>query len=156
MKSSNKIATPNFDRISPQYCINAKLRRLHRLIDSAYQKKIKPFGLRGSMLSILFIIGKQQYINQKTIADMLVLDPSTMSRDLKKLKDKGWVRSLKGQDPRHSELELTQEGFALLEEVVPVWEKLHHSIEAILGQFNIQQIDVLTAAIQANLEELKN
>ena len=148
MGKASETPTPNFDRIHPSECINAKLRKLHRLINAAYQQKIQPFGLRGSMLSILFIIGKQRFVNQKTIADALVLDQSTMSRDLKKLVEKGWVKSRKGIDPRHSELELTTEGYLLLEEVVPVWEKLHHSVEQILGQFNIQQIDVLTKAIQ--------
>lgn len=155
MKNDTTMVTPNFDRINPQLCINAKLRRLHRLIDAVYQKKIRPFGLRGSMLSILFIIGKREHINQKAIADMLVLDQSTMSRDIKRLKDKGWVAIIKGQDARHSELQLTPEGKVLLEEIAPVWEQLNHSIHQILGQFNIQQIDVLTATIQANIENLK-
>ena len=156
MNSSDKTISPNFDRINPQFCVNAKLRRLHRLIDSAYQQKIKPFGLRGSMLSILFIIGKRKHINQKNIAEMLVLDQSTMSRDLKKLKDKGWVSARRGQDPRHSELELTATGYALLEEIAPVWEQLNHSMQTTLGQFNIQQMDVITAASQDNLEHLKS
>ena len=44
------------------------------------------------MLSILFIIGKKKHINQKSVADALVLDQSTISRDLKKLIQKGWVQ----------------------------------------------------------------
>lgn len=153
--SFNKIPTPNFDRINPSTCMNGKLRKLHRLINSAYQEKINPFGLRGSMLSILFIIGKRPSVNQKTIADALILDQSTMSRDLKKLVKNGWVCIEKGQDSRHSELFLTDEGYQLLERVTPVWETLHHKVENILGTFNIQQVDVLIAALQKNLPHLK-
>ena len=91
MKKSNLVESPNFDKIDPRQCINAKLRKLHRLINAAYQEKIKPFELRGSMLSILFIIGKIPKINQKQIADQLVLDASTMSRDIGYLIKKGWV-----------------------------------------------------------------
>ncbi len=151
-----KIPTPHFDRIQPQYCINAKLRRLHRLINSAYQQKINPFGLRGSMLSILFIIGKKKHVNQKFIAEKLVLDQSTMSRDLKKLVNQGLVLVSKGEDTRHSVLELSNKGYELLEEITPVWEELHHSVEEILGKFSIQQLDVMTEAIRTNLVELKN
>lgn len=151
--------TPNFDRINPAGCVNAKLRRLHRLINSVYQQKINPFGLRGSMLSILFIIGKNNKqnkpVNQKTLAEILVLDASTMSRDLKKLVNKGWVKISRGEDSRNSELALTKEGFMLLEEVSPVWEALHHKVEALLGEYNIQQIDMVTRAIQNNLDSLK-
>lgn len=108
------------------------------------------------MLSILFIIGKQKHINQKTVADLLVLDPSTMSRDLGKLVVKGWVTMTKGDDPRHSELELTGKGFALLEKVTPIWISLHQKVDSILGKFNIQQIDMITHAIHSNLDELHN
>ncbi len=156
-----KIPTPNFDRIQPGHCVNAKLRRLHRLINSAYQKKINPFGLRGSMLSILFIIGKSAArgvnVNQKQIADMLVLDPSTMSRDLKRLEEKGWVRRVKGEkDARVSNLEMTDSGYLLLEEVSPVWEKLHQKVENVLGMHNITQITILAEAIKNNLDFIEN
>lgn len=147
--------TPNFDKIDPRVCVNAKLRKLHRLLNTAYQNKINPFGLRGSMLSILFIIGKRKGVNQKTIADALVLDQSTMSRDLKKLIQKGWVAKSTGKDSRYSQLALTQEGHALLEEVTPIWEALQNKITTILGDFNVQQIDQITGAIKANLTELK-
>ncbi len=155
MPTSKKIATPNFDRINPATCINAKLRKLHRLINSAYQAKIRPFGLRGSMLSILFIIGKKKGISQKTLADILVLDASTMSRDLKKLVHKSWVQVDKGSDSRVSELSLTKEGYLLLEQVSPIWEELHHRVESILGSFNIQHIDNITHAIQSELVKIK-
>ena len=117
--------------------------------------KFKSFGLRGSMVSILFIIGKRKGINQKSIADALVLDQSTMSRDLKKLVNNGWVKIKKGEDPRQSQLELTKEGCELLEEVSPLWHELHTKVEGILGSFNIQQIDNITEAIKANLDDLK-
>ena len=147
--------TPNFDRIKPQLCINAKLRKLHRLLNSAYQSKINPFGLRGSMLSILFIIGKKKHINQKHIADALVLDQSTISRDLKKLIQKGWVKKSTGLDSRNAELELTDAGHQLLEEVAPIWEALHQKVETILGAYNIQQIDQIIGAISTNLSKIK-
>ncbi|MFT6810250.1 MAG: DNA-binding MarR family transcriptional regulator [Saprospiraceae bacterium] len=58
------------------------------MVDGAYQSKLIAFGLKGSMLSILFIIGKQELVSQKFIADILLLDQSTMSRDIKKLVSK--------------------------------------------------------------------
>lgn len=147
--------TPNFDRIDPRVCVNAKLRKLHRLLNSAYQQKINPFGLRGSMLSILFIIGKRKDVNQKMIADALVLDQSTISRDLRKLVQKGWVVISKGADSRNSQLALTDLGYQLLEEVTPVWEALQAKITTLLGEYNIQQIDQIIGAINTNLENIK-
>ncbi len=157
MNSEKKSPSPNFDRIDPRTCLNAKLRKLHRIINAAYMSNLKPFGLRGSMLSILFIIGKRPGVNQKAIADILILDQSTMSRDLKKLIEKGWVDFFKGgEDARNKQLQLTNAGIELLEEVTPVWERMHHSVEEILGKHNIQQIDSITAAISTHVDEIKN
>ena len=156
MKSFKKIDTPNFDRIDPRTCMNGKLRKLHRLINSAYMSNLKPFGIRGSMLSILFIIGKMPGVNQKFIADKLILDQSTMTRDIKKLENKGWVVKKVGSDSRQKALELTDNGYQLLEEITPIWEKMHHTVESILGQYNIQNVDQIMSAIQSNLENIKN
>ena len=110
---------------------------------------LKPYGLKGSMLSILFVIGKQALINQKRLAEVLVLDQSTMSRDLKKLKTRQLVRSKPGADSRSKELTLTTKGYKLIEEISPKWEKLHHQMDNTLGQFNSKQIDILLAAIKS-------
>lgn len=149
-----EISTPNFDSISPQACINAKIRRLHRMLNNIYQARINPFGLKGSMLSILFMIGKHSTINQKTIAEKLVLDQSTVSRDLKKLEANRWINIYKGDDPRHSDLKISKEGYELLEKVSPVWEETHEKVHRLLGDYNIQQIDLISTAIQDNMDYL--
>lgn len=143
-----KPATPRFDNIQPTGCVNAKLRRLHRMLNQHYQKAYKPFGLQGTMVPIMFMVGKNPGINQKTVASRLVLDPSTMSRDIQMLHKKGWLTVNKGADPRHSELYVTTEGYKVLEKVAPVWQELHSKTSALLGTFNIQLIDQLITAIQ--------
>lgn len=154
--SETKPSTPNFDRINPALCINAKLRKLHRLINQVYQSKINAFGLKGSMLSILFIIGKKKRVHQKLLSQMLVLDQSTMSRDLKKLAEKGWVKSVVGEhDARQKDLMLTNEGYELLEKVTPVWESLHQKVDQLLGEFNVKHIDVLIHTIHSSIDSLK-
>lgn len=155
MKKAVTIPTPHFDRVSPQSCINGKLRKLQRIVNAVYQPALTPFGLRGSMLSILFVIGKQKRINQKTLSEILFLDPSTMSRDMKKLQEKGWVLFDRGDDQRNSVLSLSRKGYQLLEEVSPVWQKIHEKVGNLLGQYQLQVLDQITHAVQSNLQNLK-
>jgi len=150
----NSIPTPNFDEIHPLTCINGKLRKLHKLINTAYKNAYKPFDLRGSMVSILFVIGKRRGISQKEIATTLLLDESTMSRDLQKLVKRGLVQINKNTGTAKSAAELTKEGCLLLEEIAPIWHQLHQKVATILGAFNIQQIDAITAAIRINIDDL--
>lgn len=145
-----KIPTPNFDAINPAICINAKIKRLHRLLGAVYDAQYRPFGLKGSMVSILFIAGKRKRINQKTLAALLILDPSTMSRDLKRLTEKGWIQIEKGEDARQSEVILTKAGYELLEKISPVWQQTHDKVQSILGTYSVHQLDVITNAIREN------
>jgi DNA-binding MarR family transcriptional regulator len=155
MDSTNIISTPNFDKINPISCINGKLRKLHKLINTSYMDIYKPYGLRGSMVSILFVIGKRKGISQKDVAEALLLDQSTMSRDLKKLVHKGWVIINKSSDSRKSALSLSKNGCLLLEEIAPLWHELHTKVSLLLGSFNIHTIDNITTAIRTNQKNLK-
>lgn len=144
-----------FDEIAPQYCVNARIRRLHRTIDGAYQQMMRPYSLRGSMLSILFIVGKRQNTNQKTLSTMLVLDESTISRDLKKLIERGLISYSVGSDNRNKELELTSNGVLLVNEIAPQWNRLHQLFENVLGEEHNKMIDEITERIKTGVEQLK-
>ena len=85
MKIIKTIETPEFDSISPKACVNGKVRRLSRIVASVYDNMLRPHGLQGSQLTILFVIGKRVSIPQKAICDALYFDQSTMSRDIAKL-----------------------------------------------------------------------
>ncbi len=150
-----KVVTPNFDRVNPAECINAKLRKLQRKVAALYEAKLRPFNLEGSMLAILFLVGKMPGINQKTVAEKLVIDPSTMSRDAKKLVKRGLIQVEKGGDPRNSELMLTAQGYGLIEEVSPIWEAMHLKVSELFGRFSIQQLDSMAEAINQNIVALQ-
>lgn len=151
-----KILTPNFDSINPVTCINAKVKRLHRLLGAVYDRQYQQFDLKGSMVSILFIVGKRKKINQKTLAGLLLLDPSTMSRDLKRLMGKGLLEMEKGKDARHLEVMLTNAGYELLEKISPVWQQTHDEVQSILGTYSVHQLDVITNAIRENFDFKKD
>ncbi len=155
MNEKNHLPTPAFDLINPASCVNGKLRKLHRMINALYMQRFKPYDLRGSMVSILFIIGKMPGIHQKKLSEMLVLDQSTMSRDLKKLLNRNLIQFLETPDARMKALQLSPEGCELIEEISPVWNEIHTKVHSLLGDFNIQQIDQITKAIRSNFNELE-
>lgn len=149
-----KPSTPNFDEIDPRTCINGKLRKLHRMLNATYQQMMRPYGLRGSMLSILFLIGKRPGIHQRAVAERLVLDESTMSRDLKKLQERGLLLAEKSaKDSRQKEVQLTAAGYELVEDITPKWTILHHRMESALGTFSLQQIDQISHILREELKE---
>ncbi len=141
-----------FNKVDPRECINGKVRRLQKMIYNYYQKELKPFNVKGSMLSILFIIGKRKDVNQKSIYNQLILDPSTMSRDIKKLKERGFIEIRKGEDSRNTIINITRKGEEFLEEVSPVWRQLHHNVAEVLGPSNIKALDRILNKAYAHLK----
>ncbi|GAB5539973.1 MAG: hypothetical protein Salg2KO_20760 [Salibacteraceae bacterium] len=112
---------------------------------------MQPYGLKGSMLSILFIIGKQKP-NQKRIASQLVLDESTVSRDLKKLEGLGYIKRERGVDARKIQLNITPAGLDLLNKISPKWAALHDEVSALIG---LERLSVLDS-IMESLEQMNH
>jgi DNA-binding MarR family transcriptional regulator len=99
------------------------------------------------MLSILFMIGKTD-ANQKLISNQLVLDESTMSRDIKKLESMHLIERAKGVDARHTVLTISDSGSDLLDEVAPKWQALHDRMIERIGQENITALDQIMASLE--------
>jgi DNA-binding MarR family transcriptional regulator len=155
MSQPSSLSTPAFDAVDPRMCVNGKVRKLSRLVASVYDAMLRPHGLQGSQLSILFVIGKLQPVNQKAICERMFMDQSTMSRDVGKLIEKGLVEAVRATDARSTELRLTAEGLRFVERMVPVWQQTHEKVMAVLGSFHVQQLDGIIAALSANLADLK-
>ena len=75
-----------------------------------------------------------------------------MSRDLSKLTVKGLIQISKGKDARHSQLELTIKGYKLLEELIPVWKKVHDKIEKTIGSYSVANIDSITEGLKQHTD----
>lgn len=139
----------NFDSIDPTLCFNGKMKRLQRLVNNRYQVFLDQYGLKGSILSILFIIGKVPGINQKQIAENLVLDASTMSRDVNMLISKGFIEKERdSSDLRNTIFYLRKKGKVLLEEIVPQWKKTQEEMTKLLDKNSIDTIDQLISKLK--------
>ena len=99
------------------------------------------------MLSILFMIGKTD-ANQKLISNQLVLDESTMCRDIKKLVSMHLIERAKGADARHTVLTISDSGLDLLDEVAPKWQALHDHMVERVGRENITALDQIMASLE--------
>jgi DNA-binding MarR family transcriptional regulator len=152
MNTKNRPASL-IDTVDPRSCFNGKIRKISRMITHIYEKEMHGFGLRSSQVSILMMVGKKGSANQKEIADFLFIDQSTMSRDLAKLIDKELIQITKGEDARHSLLELSKKGYKLLDEIIPVWKNVHERIEKTLGSFSVSNLDLIAEGLKQHIKK---
>lgn len=128
-----------------QNCIGNRLRCLSRIVDSEFRIMLKNFGITESQLSILFALSKLGRTEQGKIGETLFLERSTVSRNVKLLENKA---ILSRTDAYRPEIELTNEGELLLQQILPVWESLMDNLCDKLGEDGLQGLK--------NLEEKLN
>ena len=67
------------------------------------------------------------------VADGLVMDRTTLTRNLRPLQRRGWVRIEAGEDRRERNLSLTRSGRAALERALPLWQQAQARLHERLG-----------------------
>src|SRR5262245_23110545 len=102
-------------------CACFNLRKAARAVTQIYEAALEPSGLKATQISLLVALAVRGSLPLTRLADVLVLDRTTLTRNLMPLKKKGWVASERGPDRRERYVALTRDGRAALERALPLW-----------------------------------
>src|SRR3954467_10046957 len=102
------------DRIADG-CVAVRLRMLNRVITNIYDDALRPLDLKVSQMNILVAAAKMGTARPLEVCEYLHLDVSTLSRNVERMKVRGWLRVVPDQDGRSQPFQLTPQGRALLE-----------------------------------------
>lgn len=114
-------------------CACANLRRASRSVTKLYEEHLRDSGLRATQFTLLQALGLSGTITQGDLGELLALDSTTLTRTLKPLVRRGWMRSLPGEDRRQRHFELTAAGRRELKRAQPHWERAQQRLRSILG-----------------------
>jgi DNA-binding MarR family transcriptional regulator len=126
-----------------QGCVCFNLRKAARAVTQVYDAQLKPSGLKATQLSLLAVLASAGPITVKQLAERLVMDRTTLTRNLKPLERDGLIRSSAGEDRRTRSLVLTRKGQAALLRALPLWEEAQTRMLARLGAERWQQVRTL-------------
>ena len=115
-------------------CIAVRLRLLNRVVTNLYDDALRPLGLKVSQLNILVVTANLGLAQPAKVCDILRLDTSTLSRNVERMRAKGWVEIVPGEDARTQPFRLTAPGTRLLERAVPAWEQAQQQAGELLGE----------------------
>jgi DNA-binding MarR family transcriptional regulator len=115
-------------------CIAVRLRLLNRVITNLYDDALRPLGLKVSQLNILVAVAKLGLARPTVVCEILQLDASTLSRNVERMRENGWLEAVPEDDARMQTLRLTSQGKRLLERAVPAWEEAQQQAQELLGQ----------------------
>jgi DNA-binding MarR family transcriptional regulator len=128
-----------------QHCISSRLRKLSRIADAHMRSCLKEFGITENQMTILFTLSKLGKVEQGKIGEALVLERSTVSRNMKLLEKQKLVRRTSAYRP---EIELTNKGISLVTKLIPHWEKVMDSFIDMLGDYRTIPLEKLEQRIK--------
>ena len=98
-----------------------------------YDGALAPSGLKATQLTMLGAIAISGPVRMSELADMVVLDKTTLTRNLKLLEAGGLVAIAAGEDRRERVASLTRPGRDALERALPLWREAQRRVVEHLG-----------------------
>src|SRR3954467_12151417 len=128
------------DKIAGE-CVAVRLRMLNRVITNIYDKALRPLDLKVSQMNILVAAAKMGTARPLEVCEYLHLDVSTLSRNVERMRVRGWLEIVPDEDGRSQPFQLTPQGRALLEKAVPAWSEAQQQVTRILGDGFVNQLN---------------
>jgi len=139
------LARPHFFAVHPRSaaqimadeCLCFRARRVSRVLTRLYDDALRPLGLPATQLTVLNAVAMMSGTDgaaMRELADVLAMDPTTLSRTLRPLQRADLLRvSRLDADRRVRVVHLTPKGERLIEAALPLWTQAHERIVAALG-----------------------
>ena len=115
-------------------CVAGQLRLLNRVITGLYDDALRPLGLKVTQMNLLVLASNLGVARPADVCCALQMDPSTLSRNIERMRAKGWLELVPGEDARAHPFQLTPRGKRLLQRAVPAWQRAQREANALLGE----------------------
>jgi len=115
-------------------CTCFNLRKASRAVTQVYDEALKPTGLRATQFALLKTVDKRAPISISELAEVLVMDRSTLTRNLKPLLNLGYLEVVGSADGRQRPIAITSRGKKKLSDALPLWRTTQKKVVSGLGQ----------------------
>ena len=132
-KSSDKSPPALNPQAIVEVCLCYHARRTARAITRLFDEALQPAGLKASQFNIMAAVAARDLTSVAELSRLLVLDRTTLSRNLKPLREAGFLTMQGGAGRRPDVLALTVGGRAVLDEATALWRGAQSELTARLG-----------------------
>jgi DNA-binding MarR family transcriptional regulator len=130
-----RAATPPAARVAADQdplamqCACLQVRKAARAVTALYDRALAgETGLRITQFTLLMAIDELRDATVGRLADLLVMDRTTLTRDLKPLVTEGLLKVSAGDDRRTRVVRLTRAGARRLEQAIPLWQRVQAQV----------------------------
>ncbi|MCP5083019.1 MAG: winged helix-turn-helix transcriptional regulator [Alphaproteobacteria bacterium] len=127
-------SNPDLDELTDVgFCAHANLRRAMRVTSQFYDAALKPTGLRATQFTLLAVVERRGEMPLSKLADVLVMDRTTLTRNLQPLIKNRWLSIGREADERVKLVSISPAGKAIVAEAMPFWRQAQDQVIAGLG-----------------------
>ncbi|MBY8822924.1 MarR family winged helix-turn-helix transcriptional regulator [Sphingomonas colocasiae] len=126
-----------------------------RLLRRSFDEKARTIGVTRPQWRVLTLLARREGINQGGIADLLEVEPITLSRMIDRLQEAGLVeRRADPNDRRAWQLFLTDKAAPIIAQLKDYAEELFVDVLDGFSEAEERQLNALLARIHQNLQNL--
>lgn len=111
-------------------CACATARRMARVLTQLYDSHLRSASIEASQFGLLTLVERAPGRNQQMLGQVMGLDKTTLSRNLKRLEQRGWIESTDGKNRRERGFILTNAGRERLAAARPVWSQAQEQLQS--------------------------
>jgi DNA-binding MarR family transcriptional regulator len=131
-------------------CAHANLRKAMRVVSQAYDAALRPSGLRATQFTLLAVLAGRGELPLTKLSEILVMDRTTLTRNLKPLLAQGWLEIGREKDERIRLISITDDGRRIVAEATPLWQVAQNRVTEGIGDIRLSGvIDDLNALVDA-------
>ncbi len=128
-------------------CLAVRIRLIGRAITNLYDEALETHGLTIAQANLLAALGKIGTCAPTKLGDLLQLDRSTVSRNLKLLFKGGWVREVSSNEKGVREVALTRAGLEKVNSLLANWRQAQKSATKLLGADGVRAVRAVAAEL---------
>src|SRR5215831_15962852 len=100
MKGEPMTTTEEACKMVARECIAMRIRLLNRVVTKVYDDCLRPHGLRAAQMNILVAVSLMKSASPSEIERRLYLEKSTVSRNVDRMRQRGWLKFAPAKDGR--------------------------------------------------------
>jgi len=114
-------------------CVAGGVRKLNRMVSAIYDGALASSGVKTSQFSVLVAVANRKKARPAELTKLLQMDESTLSRNVERMRARGWLRLERRGDRRSHLIEVTDKGQALIRKSLPAWQRAQENVSQRLG-----------------------
>ena len=137
-----------------QRCTYTNVRRVDRVVARFFDEVLSPSGVSVAQFALLATLLEVAPVTINSLAEIMVIDRTTLTRNLALLSKKQFISCQEGSDRRIRLVHLTAKGEEAFKTAFPLWQRAQERIEVAFGRERFDALLTEMSAVLALFQEL--